>query len=357
MPTIEEILRSAREAGASDVHLTTGIPPKMRINGRLITMDYARLLPADILDVALHIMTEAQREIFEEKGEFDLSFSIPRQGRYRVNAYKQRGSAAMVFRLVGSKIPSALELGIPEAVMNLYQKKKGLIVAAGPSGSGKSATLAVIIDQINSYRESHVLTLENPIEFLHHHKLSMVNQREIGLDLKSYADGLRAAMREDADVILVGELCDCETVSMAISAAETGHLVLSTIAAVGTAGTVSRLVQMFEPQQQQQIREQLAGVLETVIFQQLLPLADGHSSTAAFEVMNTNQEVRSLIREGRFLQLTGAIKSNRESGMMSMDEAILQLYYQGKINFETAVQAAMNSDDMRKKLADTTNTY
>ena len=235
MPTIEEILRAAKEAGASDVHLTVGIPPKMRVNGNLITMDYPKMLPADTLEVLVNIMTEVQRERFEERGEYDMSFSIPNCGRYRVNAYKQRGSVALAFRLVGTVVPSPEELGVPESVVDLYQRKRGLVLVTGPTGSGKSTTLAAIIDKINNNRDAHVITLEDPIEYLHQHKMSMVNQREIGIDSNNYANALRAALREDPDVILVGEMRDFETISVAITAAETGHLVLSTLHTIGAA--------------------------------------------------------------------------------------------------------------------------
>ena len=195
MPSIEEILRTAKDAGASDVHLTVGIPPKIRVNGSLITMDYPRMLPADTLDVLISIMSEIQRERFEARGEYDMSFSIPNCGRYRVNAYKQRGSVALAFRLVGTQVPSPEELGVPDSVIDLYQRKRGLVLVTGPTGSGKSTTLAAIIDKINNNRDAHVITLEDPIEYLHQHKLSMVNQREIGLDSENYANALRAALR------------------------------------------------------------------------------------------------------------------------------------------------------------------
>ena len=227
MPTIEEIMRTAKNAGASDVHITVGIPPKMRVNGNLVTMNYSRMMPADTLGVLLEIMTESQREKFEDRGEYDMSFSIPELGRYRVNAYKQRGSVALALRLVGTQVPSPESLGVPESVINLYERKRGLILVTGPTGSGKSTTLAAIIDKINNNRDAHVITLEDPIEYLHQHKMAMVNQREIGLDSQNYANALRAALREDPDVILVGEMRDFETISVAITAAETGHLVLS----------------------------------------------------------------------------------------------------------------------------------
>ena len=223
MPKIEEILREAKNAGASDVHITVGIPPKMRVNGSLVTMSYPKFMPADTTEILLEIMNETQRELFEERGEYDMSFSIREMGRYRVNAYKQRGSVALAIRLVGTQIPSAEELRLPESVADLYNRKRGLVLVTGPAGSGKSTTLAAIIDMINTYRDAHVITLEDPIEFLHQHKMSMVNQREIGLDSENYANALRAALREDPDVILVGEMRDLATISVAVTAAETWY--------------------------------------------------------------------------------------------------------------------------------------
>ncbi len=213
MATIKEMLAIAKDAGASDLHITVGVPPKMRVNGQLITMDFERLLPPDTEALADEIMDPVQRAKFEEKGEHDMSFSIPELGRYRVNAYKQRGSVAIALRLVGTEVPSPEVLGVPASVIDLYQRKRGLVLVTGPTGSGKSTTLAAIIDKINNNRECHVITLEDPIEYLHRHKMSMVNQREIGLDSQSYANALRAALREDPDVILVGEMRDFETSS------------------------------------------------------------------------------------------------------------------------------------------------
>ena len=351
MLDIEEVLKKAKEAGASDVHITVGIPPKMRVNGNLITMDeYQRMMPADTLDVVLNITTDAQRAKFEERGEYDMSFSIPMVGRYRVNLYKQRGSASAAFRLVGTQVPSPEQLGLPLSVVDLYQRKRGLILVTGPTGSGKSTTLAAIIDKINNFRDAHVITLEDPIEYLHQHKMSMVNQREIGLDSNSYANALRAALREDPDVILVGEMRDFETISVAITAAETGHLVLSTLHTIGAASTVDRVIDVFPPHQQQQIRVQLANVLEAVVSQQLIPTADGKGRVAAFEVMHANHAVRNLIREGKSHQLASVMQTNRKMGMITMDEAIQQLYFDGKIDREQAVNFAQDPDAMEMKL-------
>lgn len=351
MPNVREILEEAKAAGASDVHITVGIPPKIRVNGKLITLtQYNRLLPADTLEMLLNIMTETQRARFEERGEYDMSFSIPDLGRYRVNAYKQRGSVALAFRLVGTKVPSPEELGVPASVIDLYQRKRGLILVTGPTGSGKSTTLAAIIDKINNCRDAHVITLEDPIEYLHQHKMAMVNQREIGLDSENYANALRAALREDPDVILVGEMRDFETISVAITAAETGHLVLSTLHTIGAASTVDRVIDVFPPHQQQQIRVQFSNVLEAVISQQLIPTIDGRGRVAAFEVMHANHAVRNLIREGKSHQLTSVMQTNRKLGMMTMDEAIQQLYYAGRISRELAIQFAQDPDNMETKI-------
>ena len=350
MATIEEILTAAKEAGASDVHLTVGIPPKMRVNGNLVTMDFPKMLPADTLDVVLSIMTESQRDRYEEKGEYDMSYSIPNIARYRVNVFKQRGSAALAFRVVGTEIPSPEKLGVPESVVDLYQRKRGLILVTGPTGSGKSTTLAAIIDKVNNNRDAHIITLEDPIEYLHQHKMSMVNQREIGLDTENYANALRAALREDPDVILVGEMRDFETISVAITAAETGHLVLSTLHTIGAASTIDRVIDVFPPHQQQQIRVQLSNVLEAVISQQLIPTSDGRGRCAAFEVMHANHAVRNLIREGKSHQLMSVMQTNRKIGMITMDDAILQLYYDGKIDRELAIQFAQDVDAMEQKI-------
>lgn len=350
MPSIVEIMRIAHEAGASDVHITVGVPPKMRVNGNLIAMDFPKMLPANTLEVVLEVMSEVQRERFEERGEYDMSFAIPELGRYRVNAYKQRGTCAMALRLVSTQVPAPEVLGVPDSVINLYERKRGLILVTGPTGSGKSTTLAAIIDKINNNRDAHVITLEDPIEYLHQHKMAMVNQREIGLDSQSYANALRAALREDPDVILVGEMRDFETISVAITAAETGHLVLSTLHTIGAASTVDRVIDVFPPHQQQQIRVQFANVLEAVISQQLIPTMDGRGRVAAFEVMHANHAVRNLIREGKSHQLVSVMQTNRKMGMITMDESITQLYFEGKIDKEMAVQFAVDPDGMQNKV-------
>lgn len=348
--SIKEILSIAKNAGASDVHITVGIPPKMRVNGNLITLEGGILSSTDTADMAMNIMNANQKKVFEEKGEVDMSYEIANEGRYRVNIYRQRGSVALAFRLVNTSVPSPDVLGIPSSVIDLYKKKRGLILPTGPTGSGKSTTLAAIIDKINTNREAHIITLEEPIEYLHQHKRSIVNQREVGLDTVSYANALRAALREDPDVILVGEMRDFETISVAITAAETGHLVLSTLHTIGATNTIDRVIDVFPPHQQQQIRIQLANVLESVISQQLLPSIDGKERVAAFEVMHANSAVRNLIREGKTHQLMTVIQTNRQSGMISMDDALAMLYNDYRIDKDTALQYAQDQKSIINKL-------
>lgn len=348
--TVEEILMNATAAGASDVHITVGLPPKMRVNGRLTEMPYERMMPDDTREILYSIMNEQQIKLFTDKGEHDFSYSLSGIGRFRVNAFKQRGTCAVALRLVGSDIPAPEVLGIPESVVDLGNRKRGLVLVTGPTGSGKSTTLAAIIDTINKNRDAHIITLEDPIEYLHRHNKSIVNQREIGLDSMSYASALRAALREDPDVILVGEMRDLETIATAITAAETGHLVFSTLHTIGAASTVDRVVDVFPPHQQQQIRVQLADVFEAVISQQLMPTVDGKGRVASFEVLHTTNAVRNLIREGKTHQLNSVIQTNRKMGMITMDDSIQQLYFANRISRDTAIQFAVDQDDMDKRL-------
>lgn len=350
MIRIEELLSVAKEMGSSDLHITVGIPPKCRINGELKDLDYPKFSPSDTNDLISPMLTERTREILEEKGEVDFSYSIARLGRYRVNVFKQRGSYAMVIRLVGVMIPTPESLGVPESVVNLTKKKRGLILVTGPTGSGKSTTLASLIDVINSNYNTHIITLEDPIEYLHHHKKSVVNQREIGLDTYSYANALRAALREDPDVILVGEMRDLDTISIAITAAETGHLVFSTLHTIGAANTIDRIIDVFPPHQQQQIRIQLASVLESVISQQLIPTSDGKGRVAAFEVLHSNAAVRNLIREAKLHQINSIIQTNKKQGMMTMDDAIYDLYLKRKIDAQKALNFSQDPSTLEKKL-------
>ncbi len=350
MMTLEEILRIAFSANASDIHLTVGIPPKMRVNGHLYAIDCPPLTSADTLQICLSILNPFQRERFEERGEYDLSVAFPQIGRYRVNVYKQRGSIGIALRTVGTKIPDAEVLGVPKSVIELYKRKRGLILVTGPTGSGKSTTLASIIDRINSNRDAHIITLEEPIEYSHMHKMSIVNQREIGQDTQSFGNALRAALREDPDVILVGEMRDYETISTAISAAETGHLVLSTLHTNNAAATIDRIIDVFPPHQQAQIRTQLSSVIVSIIAQQLLPNINGDGRVASFEVMHANSAIRNLIREGKSHMISSVIQTSKHEGMITADDALVQLYMSRRISKEVCIQYAQDPEKMKSKI-------
>ena len=347
--SIDEMLKAANERGASDLHITVGVPPKIRIDGELIDIADERIMPADAENLIMPIIPDHARKQLVEMGESDFSYAIAGVGRYRVNAFRQRGSYACVIRIVGTRIPSPQELGLPESVVALTELKRGLVIVTGPTGSGKSTTLASLVDVINSTQNVNVITLEDPIEYLHRHNKAIVNQREIGVDSFSYTSALRAALREDPDVIMVGEMRDLDTISTAITAAETGHLVLSTLHTTGAANTIDRIIDVCPPHQQQQIRIQLAGVLESVISQQLLPKVFG-GRVAAFEVMHTNTAIKNLIRESKTHQIDNIIQTNRKLGMMMMDDAIMELYMRGEISKETALEYAQDQQNMKRKL-------
>lgn len=272
--TIDDLLIRARKMGASDVHVTVGIPPKCRVNGELVTLMEGRILPADSKALVEQMIPGRLVERFNREGEVDFSYAIKGVGRFRVNIFKQRGTMSFVIRLVNTEIPSPESLGLPQSVLELVKKKRGLILVTGPTGSGKSTTLASLIHIINQTQNKHIITLEDPIEYLHSHEKSIVNQREVGIDTQSYAGALRAALREDPDIILVGEMRDLDTIATAVTAAETGHLVLSTLHTIGAVPTIERIIDVFPMNQQAQIRLQLATLLEAIISQQLLPTAD-----------------------------------------------------------------------------------
>ena len=293
--TIDDLLIRARKMGASDVHVTVGIPPKCRVNGELVTLMEGRILPADSKALVEQMIPGRLVERFNREGEVDFSYAIKGVGRFRVNIFKQRGTMSFVIRLVNTEIPSPESLGLPQSVLELVKKKRGLILVTGPTGSGKSTTLASLIHVINQTQNKHIITLEDPIEYLHSHEKSIVNQREVGIDTQSYAGALRAALREDPDIILVGEMRDLDTIATAVTAAETGHLVLSTLHTIGAVPTIERIIDVFPMNQQAQIRLQLATLLEAIISQQLLPTADRNGRVAAFEIMYANSAVRNLI--------------------------------------------------------------
>lgn len=345
-----ELLCIGIEKNASDVHLTVGIPPTFRIDGQLISLIEDKLTPEDTLNLVKQALDEKRLNKLNEDGEIDFSYSIPSVGRFRVNVFKQRGTYAMVLRIIPLEIPLMNELGIPPVVNELSRLPRGLILVTGPTGSGKTTTLASIINKINSERRCHIITMEDPLEYLHKHKKSIVNQREVGSDTLSFANGLRGALREDPDVILVGEMRDLETISIAITAAETGHLVLSTLHTNGAAKTIDRIVDVFPPYQQQQIRVQLSAVIEAVICQQLLPKATGSGRVAAHEIMLATPAIRNLIREGKNHQIDTSIQTSGALGMQTMDTSLINLYKRGAITKETAISQAYNMDEVKKKI-------
>jgi len=362
---IDQLLTLAFKVGASDVHLTVGAAPAFRLHGSLLPLDapeWQRLVPAGTLPevrplapadteaMARAIMTEEQYARFREAGEIDFGYEIAGVGRFRVNAFRQRGAAALVLRLINTRIPSFEELGLPEVLPSLARRPNGLILVTGPTGSGKSTTLAAMIDLINRERRCHIITLEDPIEYVHQHKKSLVNQREIGHDSKSFASALRVALREDPDVILVGEMRDPETIAIAITAAETGHLVMSTLHTSSAAQTIDRIVDVFPPHQQQQIRIQLANTIQGVISQQLVPRIDRPGRVAALEIMVATPAIRNLIREGKTYQIPSQIQTGARFGMQTLDMALRNLYLKKVISKEEALTRAADPETLLKAL-------
>lgn len=347
---INDLLRITVETKASDLHITVGVPPMVRKNGNLKPCSDIILKPEDTEKLTYQVLDEEQRDYFNKNGEIDLSYHLPGVSRFRVNAFKQRGSCSMAIRVVNIKIPTLDELGFPACIKELAMKPRGLILVTGPTGSGKSTTLASMIDHINNNRNAHILTLEDPIEYLHRHKKSIVNQREIGTDSRSFANALRAALREDPDIILVGEMRDNETISIAITAAETGHLVMSTLHTVSADQTIDRIIDSFPPEQQAQIRVQLAAVLEGVITQQLLPLASNAGRTAALEILIANSAIKNLIREGRTHQIQTAIQTGSRFGMRTMDASLAELVKKGFVTRSTAMERAADPEMLKRLL-------
>ena len=350
MQTLNELISQAVSLNASDLHLTVGIPPTARIDGQLHPMGEEKCMPPDIEAMAMSVLDDTHKEILQRNGEVDLAYSVPGKGRYRLNIFRQRGVLAMAVRVLNTRIPSPEELGLPDVLLTMCQKKRGLVLVTGPTGSGKSTTLASLINIINHTTNQHIITLEDPIEYLHRHNKSIVNQREMGSDSQNYAAALRAALREDPDVILVGEMRDLETISTAITAAETGHLVFSTLHTVGAANTIDRIVDVFPPYQQQQIRTQLADVLECVVSQQLIPRQNREGRVAAIEVMLSNSAIRNHIRESKTFQIASVMQTNRKLGMITMDDALLELYHAGDISLEKALSYAQDPVALRKRL-------
>lgn len=354
MQPINTILQDALQRGASDIFFIAGHCCSFKINGDIVNYNDEKLMPEDtakLIEEIYQFAPQNKYEAFLAEKDDDFSFSIANVGRFRVNVYMQRNSQAAVLRVVRFELPDMKALHVPDTIVDLWKTKKGLILVSGPAGSGKSTTLACLIDKINQNRNVHIITIEDPIEYLHSHKKSIVSQREVFHDTKGYLSALRAALREAPEVILVGEMRDLETMEVAVTAAETGHLILSTLHTMGAANTVDRMIDVFPSAQQQQIRVQLAMTLQAVISEQLLPATDG-SMVPAFEIMIVNPAIRTLIRDGKIHQLDNAIISGKDLGMVSMDDSLCELVKNGKITKETAINYASNQERCKKKLDD-----
>lgn len=344
-PHVNDLLRELVERGGSDLHLTAGSPPQMRVNGSLYPMDgFGLLKPAPLRSMIYEILTGRQREQLEETRELDASHPVPGIGRFRVNVFFQRDAVASVMRAIPNEVMTLEQLGMPAIVHEFATYQRGLVLVTGPTGSGKSTTLASIIDVINSTRADHIVTVEDPIEFTHRHKMSIVNQREVGTDTLSFASALKHALRQDPDVILVGELRDLETISTAITAAETGHLVFATLHTQDAPQSIERIIDVFSPHQQQQVRVQLASSIQAVLSQQLLKTVDGEGRVAAIEVMIATSAIRNLIREGKVHQITSAMQAGGRFGMQTMDAALAALVKQGKVTEALARDRCQDAD-------------
>lgn len=344
---IYELMELAVEKKATDLHISVGAKPRCRINGELKDLDdYFVIEPQDARNLLIPKFLDAKaRSDFNTFGQYDTSATTPNTNtRFRINIFKQKGDIAGVLRVLNNEVPDYKTLGLPYNIFNMYKKRRGLILIVGPTGSGKSTTLASFLDIINQNLYKHIITLEDPIEYLHWHNRSIINQREIGTDCDSFANGLRAALREDPDVILVGEMRDLETTEIAITAAETGHLVCSTLHTLGAAETVNRIVDMFPQSQQNQIRSQLVGILEAVVSQQLLPRKDGKGYVVAFEIMIKNREIQNYIRDDNAYAISKYLKTKeaKTEGMISMDETIFQLFVRDIISEEVALSYAFD---------------
>lgn len=349
MYLLKDLLSKTIQMKASDLHLTVGLQPIVRCDGKFVHLGIERLLPQDIESFSKEILCEKYDE-YLEIGEFDTSYSVQGIGRFRVNVFKQRNSDAIAIRVIALKIPTLDELNYPAVIKDITTKRRGLVLVTGPTGSGKSTTLAAMINEINNTRQAHIITLEDPIEYLHKHNKSIINQREIGKDTKSYKSALKAILREDPDVILVGEMRDLETISIAITAAETGHLVFSTLHTIGAVKTIDRIIDVFPPHQQQQIKIQLASVLEAIVSQQLLPSENGNGRVAALEVMVATPGIQNLIREGRTHQIESAVQTGNNYGMKTMDMSISELYKKGVISIETAMTYAVDTEILKRMI-------
>ena len=346
---LADLLLHVLDAGCSDLHLTVGARPTVRLNGHLTQLDdFPVLTPTVIQQTIYAILTQKQREKFEEELELDFAYSLPGRARFRVNLYKQRDALGAAFRLIPYEIKPLEDLGVPPTVGNFAMLPRGFVLVTGPTGSGKSTTLAAVVDLANRSRRDHIMTCEDPIEFLHEHKSCLVNQREVGEDTWSFKNALKHVLRQDPDIILVGEMRDLETIEIALTAAETGHLVMATLHTQDAAQTIDRVIDVFPPHQQQQVRVQLAGALQGVVCQQLIKTADGKGRVVATEILVATPAIRNLIREGKTHQIYSALQAGAKHGMQTMDSHLAQLVKQGKVTYDAALEKCHHVEDFNR---------
>ncbi|VAX30557.1 Twitching motility protein PilT [hydrothermal vent metagenome] len=347
MATLYDFLKTLIEQGASDLHITTGSPPRLRIDGKLAPIDYPPLTPAETKTLCYSILTDAQKHKFEEHNELDLSFGVKGVSRFRANIFMQRGAVAGAFRTIPFNIKTFQNLGLPEVINELVKKSSGLILVTGPTGSGKTTTLAAMIDRINSERHEHIITIEDPIEYLHPHKSCLVNQREVTSDTASFHDALRYILRQDPDVVLIGEMRDLETISSALRVAETGHMTLATLHTNSAAQTINRIIDVFPPHQQDQVRVQLSFVLEGIVAQQLIPRKDGRGRAIAVEILIPTPAIRNLIREDKVHQVYSMMQTGQSKfGMQTMNQSLYELYVKGHISYGDALARSTVPDEL-----------
>jgi twitching motility protein PilT len=351
MPTLPELLKTTVELEGSDLHLSIGTPPQVRVHGELRRLDYPDLTPADTKALAYSVLTDAQKKRFEETLELDFSFGIRGIARFRCNMFNQKGAVGAVYRQIPDRIRSFEELQLPPVIAKLSDRPRGLVLVTGPTGSGKSTTLAAMIDRINTQRHGHILTIEDPIEYLHPHKNCLVNQREVHSDTHSFTNALRAALREDPDIVLIGEMRDLETIEAALRIAETGHLTFGTLHTNSAAATINRIVDVFPAHQQSQIRTQLSLVLEGIVCQALLPKANGQGRVVALEILVPTPGIRNLIREDKIHQIYSAMQTGQEKlGMQTMNQSLASLYFKRLITLETAMSASSNREELQEMI-------
>ena len=352
MVSIQELLTMMYEKGASDLHITTGVPPTIRIDGRLVPLPLEPLAPQDTKRLCYSILTEAQKQRFEEDWELDLSFGVKGLSRFRANLFMQRGAAAGAFRTIPFKIRSFEELGLTGVVKELCKKPRGLVLVTGPTGSGKSTTLAAMLDKINSERQEHIVTVEDPIEYLHPHKKCLVNQREVNADTQSFKKALKYILRQDPDVVLIGEMRDLETIEAALTVAETGHLVFATLHTNSAVQTINRILDVFPPYQQPQVRAQLSFVLEGVVSQILVPKASGNGRVLAMEIMIPNPAIRNLIREEKIHQIYSQMQVGQAKfGMQTMNQSLIAAYLKRNITLDDAMGRSPDPEEFRNLLS------